>query len=179
MPGRGCKSRADVGDKTLLLFVEANPKYPWTVYGGGDFSVNVYLPRETLSNPAKYTEDIFDSVAFFSYWSHENTRLRHESNRRVYDKLLNLNTDRLYKEMAVAYDCTPADAKKSQLYETALELLETEVAEPSEAVINPALYYYDADDISMWANVVSKALPQALQDIRNNPQYAFGADSHS
>ncbi len=177
LTGRGCKWRADVGDKLLLIFVEINPKYPWTLYGGGDFSLNAYLPRQSPDDPAKYSEDVFDGVSFFEYWSEEHMRLRHEANREVYDKIRNLDKDKLYADMASAYDCTPEDARDLQFHETALEIMQAEIDEPSDALVNPPLYFYDASDISMWANVVTQALPSVLQGIRDNPRYTFTGDS--
>jgi hypothetical protein len=177
LPGRGCKWRADVGDKLLLLFVEINPKYPWTVYGGGDFSINAYLPRETPSDPSKYTEDIFDGVSFFHYWSNVHTELRYDANRNVFEKLKNLDKATLYSDMATQYDCTPEDARDLQFHETALEIMQMDVDEPSEAHVNPPLYFYDADDISMWADIVSQALPGVLRGVRDNPRYSFTDDN--
>ncbi len=177
LAGRGCRWQAPVDNRLLLLFVETNPKYPWTVYGGGDFSINVYLPREAPENPSKYQESVLESVAFFAYWSDEHRARLEDANRCVYEKLLNFDRDELYRKAADALNCTPEDARQQELVETSLEIMEMEVNEPSEAMINPSLFYYDADDVSMWANLVSEALPQALANICRKPEYAFGSSA--
>lgn len=177
LPGRACKWQTEFDNRLLLLFVETNHKYPWTIYGGSDFTLNAYLPRERPEKPDKYTEDVFDGISFFDYWSDEHAKQRHDLNRKVFEKLKNLDEDWLYGEMADLYDCTPEAAREIGLYESTLEIIEMEVEAPSEAVVNPPLYYYDADDVTAWTSLFSAALPGALQGVRENPRYSFsGAD---
>lgn len=174
--GRGCRWRYAVGDKTLFLFVETNPKYAWTLYGGGDFSINAYFPDEAPPDPAKYTENVLDGLAFFSYWDAAQTERRLAANRAVYDKLRGLDTTVLYERMAEAYDCTPAQARDQQLYEDALEMMEMDLEDPSDAFVNPPLHYYDAEDVETWAGIVTDALPAALKAMSERPEYVFRTD---
>ena len=173
LPGKACKWQFDVGELTLLLFVEVDRKYPWTVQGGGNFSINAYLPQEKPSHPEKYVESVYDSIAFFSLWSDEQVSRRQALNRQVYEKIRNLDKQELYAKMAEAYDCSPEEAKQSGLYETDLEIIEMDVNDPVDALINPPLYFYDEEDVSAWAALVTAAMPQVLANVRSDMPRAF------
>ena len=175
LPGGGCKWQSDVGELTLLLYVEVDRKYPWTVQGGGNFSINAYLPATRPEHPENYVESVFDSVAFFSLWGDELKERRLELNREVYEKIRNLDKTELYAKMADAYDCTPAQAKQSGLYQTELEIIAMDVDDPVDALINPPLYFYDEDDVSAWAELVTAAMPQVLANVSNDMPRVFDA----
>ncbi len=173
LPGKGCKWRADVHDLTLLIFVEVNSKYAWTVQGGGNFSINAYLPTTKPEHPGKYVESVFDSIAFFSLWSDELKAQRLELNRQVFEKIQALDKTELYAKMAEAYDCTPEEAKQSGLYESELEIIAMDVDDPVDALINPPLYFYDSEDLVAWAELVTAAMPQVLARVGDDVERAF------
>ncbi len=175
LPGKGCKWRVDVGNSILLLFVQVDRKYPWTVQGGGNFSINAYLPATRPRQPEQYVENVFDSIAFFSLWSDEQISGRHELNKQVYEKIRNLDKQELYAKMADAYDCTPAEAKMSGLHQTELEIIAMDVNDPVDALINPPLYFYDEEDVTAWAELTTAAMPRVLASLRNDMPRAFDA----
>jgi len=174
---RGSRWFTGVGDSTLLIFVETNPKYPWAVYSGGNFSINAYLPRETPIDPQTYRDDVFDSLWFFSYWDEEHVQEIHDTNRRMLEKMQNLDKDELFAAMARELDCTPTQARDADLYQTALEIMQMDVDTPGEGIVNPPLYYYDEEDVRVWANLLSRAMPDALRRITEGPRYAFGENA--
>ncbi len=168
LKGRSCKWFIDIGDSTLLLFVEMNSKYPWTVQGGGNFSINAFVPEQKPVRPEDYVENIFDNVEFFSLWTEDLIERRHAANRRVYEKIRSLDRTELYASMAEAYDCTPEQAESLGLYETELEIIAMDVEEPTDVLINPPLYFYDSRDVAAWSALVTDALGVVLPRIQES-----------
>ena len=173
LSGRGCRWFADRGDSALLVFVVSNPKHAWTVQGGGNFSINAYQPKQKPDEPEKYIESVFDNVRFFSLWRDDLSERRMAANRRVYEKIRDLDKDELFAKMAEAYDCTPAQAKQSGLYQTELEIIGMQLEDSGDALINPPLFFYDSDDIEAWAELVTSAMPEVLESLKRGAAYSF------
>lgn len=171
--GRGCKWYTRIGDSTLLLFVVVNPKYPWTVQGGGNFSVAVYVPTSRPEQPERYVENVFDSIEFFSLWTDTLIERRQAANQRVYEKIRTLDRTTLFAQMAEAYDCTPAQAEALGLYETELEIMEMDIEESSDVLLNPPLYFYDAQDVTVWSELLTASLPVVLKRLRERDVQSF------
>jgi len=173
---RGSRWRGEVGGRDLLLFVETNAKYPWQIYSGGDFTINAYVPKSTPADPTKYVEDVGDTVSFFDYWDDDTAGLV-AANTRVYEKMRNLDKERLFRQLAAKLDCTPQQAKESELYQSSLEMFAMDLEDPSGILVNPPLHYYDADDVVMWADLVSRAIPGVLKRMASDLRYSFNIAS--
>ena len=176
MTGRGSRWTLPLGDLLMLVFVEVNPKYAWSLEGGGNFSLYACLPREKPGDPAEYQEQMFDTIHCFSYLDDSLKAEIAAQNRSFCDKLKGMAGDALFARMAEKYDCTPAQARELGLLEGALTAIEMDIDSPVEAWVNPSLYYYDNDDIASWARYFQRALPVMLEGVADSPRYAFATD---
>lgn len=172
---RGSNWIRPVGDLTLLFRVRVNNKYPWSIESGGDFSAYAYLPRSAPANPERYEESVMDELHIFGSLDGSLLDDMQSVNRRLLEKLRGFDRDWIYKRIATAYDCTPDQARNLALFETGLETLEGELDMPPESLVNPPLFYYDADDLAPWADWFKRALPVMLERIDSAPLYAFDA----
>lgn len=164
-----------VGDLKLLFWVQVNIKYAWSVESGGDFSAYAFLPREAPTDPAKYADDVMDELHIFGALDDSLRAELVDINSRLLEKLRGVDRDWIYERIAKAYDCTPEQARALEVFETGLETLELEFDVPPESLVNPSLFYYDADDLMPWIEWFKRALPVMLERIDSAPEYAFGS----
>lgn len=59
------------------------------------------------------------------------------------------------------------------LYEDALEIMEMDLEDASDAFVNPPLHFYDGEDVDLWTRIVTDALPAALRAMSERPEYVF------
>ncbi len=175
LPGRGSRWVKRLGDKLLLAHIALNPKYPWSVFAGGDFSFYAYLPRTRPDDPADYSDDFADQLHVFGALDADTMEACTAENRSVYEKLSDLDRTALYRAMADTLDCSPDQARDSGLYQSALEMFAMDLDTPAGALVNPPLHFYDEDDLAQWATWFETALPAMLDDASNSPNYLIGA----
>lgn len=176
IPGHGSRWTRPIGDNKLLIAHTAvNPKYPWSVFAGGNFSFYVYLPPDAPADPGKYGDNFADQLIVFRSLDPPQRDALAATNERVFEKLSGLDKKSLYQQMADTLDCSPDQARQSGLYQTALEVFETEIKTPADALVNPPLYYYDEDDLALWVEWFDAALPTMLDRAINSPDYLIGS----
>ncbi len=174
IPGRGSRWVCPAGGKLLIAQIALNPKYPWSVFAGGNFSFYAWLPREAPLNPAKYSDNFADQLHVFGALDSTTSAACLATNRRVHEKLSGLDKASLYDAMAAALDCSPDQARDSGLYQTALEMFAMDLDTPEGALVNPPLYFYDEEDLASWAQWFETALPAMLTDALGHPNYLIG-----
>ena len=174
LPGRGSRWVMPVGDKLLIAHVDLNPKQPWSVFAGGDFSFYAWLPRHAPAEPAEYGDDFADQLHVFGALDSATVDACTATNRLVYEKLSALDKKVLYRAMADSLDCSPDQARESGLYQSALEMFAMDFDTPAGALVNPPLHFYDEDDLSQWAAWFDAALPEMLDAAATSPNYLLG-----